>query len=543
MRAKKGGDSVYNQTISANRTITAAKKGLTITGVTAANRDYNGATSVVLANGTLSGAVGGDDVSFTLGSGTIANANAGAGKAVTTDIQLTGGDAGKYTLTQPNYVTVTINKAAQAAPPALTCSTTATSITVTSSGDLEYKLGSGSWGTNDTFAGLTNGSTYVVYIRYAENTNYLASAEISESITLSSKNVGAAVTAPATVNGSPTTTSITVNAASLSSTNPGGQTLEYAIDTNSGAEPVSGWQPGLAFNGLDPNTTYYVWARSAENTNYYAGTAVASAGIKTAMAALAAPASLTVNQEGANVRKLTWSTVSNASNGYIVTITRVSDSAVIVNAAAVAAGTTSFELSDKNLGFNKNYNFSVIAAATANNLASPAAEVNNFKWMTLMFNDADDLRYFTTGETNASNHKTLISIVDGKLSITPDGDNMAFLTLWPEYTDNVNDLMDSSIPGGTAIIFDYNAMSTGKLIEAIACWPSNYLGSRGEPFNEGYRIVGGEAWSNITLGGTGTYTVTLASNANDVGSMTFRIQNLGNGNTVYLDNIYVKLPA
>lgn len=103
-------DAQYTGNTSLNFTI--AKKSITITGVTAQARDYEaGKTTVTLTGGTLDGVVNGDDVSFTLGTGAIADANAGTGKAVTvTGSALTGNAAGNYTLTEPTGITVTINK-------------------------------------------------------------------------------------------------------------------------------------------------------------------------------------------------------------------------------------------------------------------------------------------------------------------------------------------------------------------------------------------------------------------------------------------------
>jgi len=99
---------------------------LTITGVSATNRTYNGEVTVALTGGELVGIIDGDVVSFTLGNGTMANKNADEDKAVTTAITLTGAAAGNYTLTQPIGITVNIAKADPI--PAITPSTaTATS--------------------------------------------------------------------------------------------------------------------------------------------------------------------------------------------------------------------------------------------------------------------------------------------------------------------------------------------------------------------------------------------------------------------------------
>jgi len=94
---------------------------------------------------------------------------------------------------------------------------------------------------------------------------------------------GATVSVVPTVNGTPTQTSIAVNAAVLSP-NPGSQTVQYAINQSASTAPSSSeWGTGMTFNGLIAGTTYYVWARAASNTNYNAGTARASEGITTAL--------------------------------------------------------------------------------------------------------------------------------------------------------------------------------------------------------------------------------------------------------------------
>ena len=52
-----------------------------------------------------------------------------------------------------------------------------------------------------------------------------------------------------------------------------GQTVEYAI-AESNNEPVSGWHHNTTFTELNHSTTYYIFARAAENDNYAAGTAI-----------------------------------------------------------------------------------------------------------------------------------------------------------------------------------------------------------------------------------------------------------------------------
>jgi gliding motility-associated-like protein len=79
---------------------------LTVTGVTANSKVYNGTTTATLNTGsaTLSGVLGGDAVNLvtTGANGIFVNKNAGTSKAVTTSgFTLNGADAAKYILTQP----------------------------------------------------------------------------------------------------------------------------------------------------------------------------------------------------------------------------------------------------------------------------------------------------------------------------------------------------------------------------------------------------------------------------------------------------------
>jgi hypothetical protein len=54
-----------------------------------------------------------------------------------------------------------------------------------------------------------------------------------------------------------------------------GQEVEYAISTTNTA-PDEGWQTSTTFDGLSAGTIYYIFARSAENQNYKAGTPIDS---------------------------------------------------------------------------------------------------------------------------------------------------------------------------------------------------------------------------------------------------------------------------
>ena len=96
---------------SASTAITVAQREVTISGITAANKEYDGST-IATPTGTavINGKVGSDDVTVTAGTATFADKNVGTGKTVTfTGYSLSGADAGNYNLkAQPASVTANI---------------------------------------------------------------------------------------------------------------------------------------------------------------------------------------------------------------------------------------------------------------------------------------------------------------------------------------------------------------------------------------------------------------------------------------------------
>jgi len=92
-------------------------KSVTVSGVTATDRTYESdITTVELTGGTLVGIVPDDDVVLILGIGTIDDANIGNDKAVTTNITLSGTDAGNYIITQPTDIKVNITEIEEIVP-------------------------------------------------------------------------------------------------------------------------------------------------------------------------------------------------------------------------------------------------------------------------------------------------------------------------------------------------------------------------------------------------------------------------------------------
>jgi len=122
--ANKGTDAgTYNATalvkangyedLTLNAKMKIKPKNLTVSGLAAENKIYDGTTDAEVKGGILSGKVTGDDVDATFPtSGTFASANVGSNIAVSVaDITLSGADKGNYTLTQPTGLKANITKA------------------------------------------------------------------------------------------------------------------------------------------------------------------------------------------------------------------------------------------------------------------------------------------------------------------------------------------------------------------------------------------------------------------------------------------------
>lgn len=97
---------------TASATLEITKRPLTITGLKAADKEYDGNTDAKVSGGTLNGIVNDDDVSAAMPtSGTFADKKAGEGKTVTvTTPALTGAKRGNYEITSVNDMTASISQ-------------------------------------------------------------------------------------------------------------------------------------------------------------------------------------------------------------------------------------------------------------------------------------------------------------------------------------------------------------------------------------------------------------------------------------------------
>lgn len=91
-------------------TANIAKRQLTASGVEAINRPYDGTCIVQLTGGQLNNLAPGDTVAMNLDIGLTDTPTAGFAKAIKTDIKLTGNEIDNYILSQPEDITVDIER-------------------------------------------------------------------------------------------------------------------------------------------------------------------------------------------------------------------------------------------------------------------------------------------------------------------------------------------------------------------------------------------------------------------------------------------------
>jgi len=164
---------------------------ITLSGVTVNTKTYDGTTTATISGSpVLSGIGGGDNVGINITSANFAHADAGASIPVVITYQLTGSDANKYFLTNPNLTgTITQAPGSGVTQPTVD-SVTDSSITVipvslldpTTGQDVEYAISTMNnanasilmWRWSTTFTGLNSSTTYFVYARSRSDQNYQA---------------------------------------------------------------------------------------------------------------------------------------------------------------------------------------------------------------------------------------------------------------------------------------------------------------------------------------------------------------------------------
>ena len=260
----------YTLTQPTGIAVEISQKTLTIAGVDAADREYDGTTSVALTGGTLYGVIGSEDVSFTLNDGTAASAEVGT-HGVTTAIILAGSDAGNYTLTQPTGIDVEISQKT------LTVAAGTYKITKEYDGNTSAGTASGSLG----LAGVLGSETVTVTINsvpsyvdanvgdYNLNAtltlggsdagNYqLASTTLSVPASITTANLNNATITPigaVDYDGSEQTPTITVMMGGGPLSIDTDYTVEYSNNTNAGQATVTATGIGNYMGTKDTNFT------------------------------------------------------------------------------------------------------------------------------------------------------------------------------------------------------------------------------------------------------------------------------------------------
>jgi hypothetical protein len=179
---------------------------------------------------------------------------------------------------------------------------------------------------------VRDGTTVLVLdTDYTVSYNYNTNAGTSASVTITgtgnynnsrnanftiNKAAGANVSGAPTVNGTPTTTSITVNTVTLSTAT--GQSIEYGINTTNtaptGSTATNKWQENnTTFSGLTAATPYYFFARAKESANYNTGTASSGRSITTAKNVGVVPAAPTATSANITANSVTLTAVTVSS--------------------------------------------------------------------------------------------------------------------------------------------------------------------------------------------------------------------------------------
>jgi hypothetical protein len=248
---------------------TVSQKNLTITGMTTANKVYDGTNSAIVTGGSLVGILGSDVVTLTQ-SGTFAQTSVGTNIVITSTSTIGGAASGNYTLTQPSLTLRDITTK----PLSITTATiaskvydgTTTSGTVTA-GTLSGFIGSDTVvvaSANGTYsdANVGTGKTATITYTLGNGTNGGLATNYSLANTSATGNI---TQATQTITFSSFTTPITASTTIVASSNFGGTITYSSSNTNVATINSSTGVVTIAGNG-----TTTITASNAGNSNYTA---------------------------------------------------------------------------------------------------------------------------------------------------------------------------------------------------------------------------------------------------------------------------------
>ena len=270
--------------------LTVAPKTLTVTGIQAENKAYDGTTDATLNLGgaALVGVVAGDDVTLdtTAVAGAFDDANVGTGKAVTiSGLGLTGDDAGSYTLSAPSATAditgapTTTALASSENPSApgsnVTFTATVTAGVGTPGGEVVFLANAVPFSTNALVGGVAAVDTAVlplgtnlVVAEYAVQGNYLGSSDSLEQVVQSlvvCSQTNAIVGIADNQDGTFTLTFMGTP-----------QAQYYVVGSGDVVAPMSSWAvlPGSTNTVSDPSGLWQITVTNTAAQQYYRSTAV-----------------------------------------------------------------------------------------------------------------------------------------------------------------------------------------------------------------------------------------------------------------------------
>lgn len=352
-----GGADAGNYTLTQPTGLTAniTAKALTISGMTASDKTYEGTTTATLSGGSLVGVVSPDVVTLSQ-TGTFSQASVGSALTVTSTSSLGGANAGNYSLTQPSGITASITKAT----PVINSSPSASDITLgqalssstLTSGSATPSGGSFAFTSPSTVPGSTGSYSASITYSPADVTNYNTVSGTTN------VNVNAALT--------PTLNSVTLSsnltstygtASSGISFSPSGSNLSgnITVTAQSGFEVSTSSGSGYGASvSVASGSTVYVSFSSTMNAGIYNNTVfavISSAGASNLNATTSSTGNI-VSQKALSISPATIASKSYNGSNACGTITQGALTG-FVGSETVTISTVTGTYSDANVGTGK----------------------------------------------------------------------------------------------------------------------------------------------------------------------------------------------
>ena len=153
-----------------------------------------------------------------------------------------------------------------------------------------------------------NAGTYAVTFNVSGAAGWNEASDLSAGSLIITKAAGAALTAP--TEAAKTTNSVTLNTVTASTN----QTVEYGINAGNSSAGVTWQDNSTTFNGLNPGTTYYFFARAKENNNYNTGAASGGTPITTVFANLSGTISIIIPHPNVEINTELEASYSGSEN-------------------------------------------------------------------------------------------------------------------------------------------------------------------------------------------------------------------------------------